>query len=196
MNNIDILNSKPFTDSNLKKTINRLEKETPTITSIEYANFANPSTTEKVLFLSEGQTISQNLYTTVDALVNLTSNISGDQDFTFNLYVGEATAAIATVTIPNALNTLVSFRVSGIVSYSRAVGQNLQYYGSLVITPLTTDETADISSVVVVNNKGGVITYADMNGSYETQLTCTAEVGTATTTITVLGGKVTFDKSN
>lgn len=195
--NTNILNGQPFADKNLVKTINRLEKETPSIDTIAYASYSNPTTTDKVLYLSEGQLAAEKLYVTVDALVNLTSNISGDQDFTFNLYAGEMIAATSVVTVPNALNTLFAVRVKGEVFYSRTNGTDLEYTGSLICTPLVTDATANISSITVVNTVQAPYTYADAGAPVmETQLTCTAEVGTATTVITVLGGRATFDNKN
>ena len=194
--NTDILNGKPFSDKNLTTTISRLERETASITTIPYTTFANPTTTERTLILTEGQVAAEKLYCTVDALVNLTSAVAGDQDFTFKLYLGPTVLATSVVMIPDALNTLVSVRLEGVLMYSRLNSTALEYIGALKATPLATSASASVSTVTVVDTQNPIEVYADLAGNFNLKLTCTAETGTATTTITVMGGRATFDKSN
>lgn len=196
MNKIDILNGKPFVDTNLVNTINRIDADTALVSTMAYANFANPSTTERTLLLTEGQVASQKLYSTVDAIVNLTSNISGNQDFTFKLYLGGTVVATSVVTIPDALNTKIGVKLHGMITYSRVNGADLEYAASLTATPLATSASASVSTVTVVNTESDIVTYATLASNFNTKLTCTASVGTATTAITAIGGRATFDNKN
>ena len=196
MTNVDILNGKPFKDSNLAAKLARVDEDTASVTTIAYSTFANPSTTERTLIETTSQITGQKLYSTIDAMVNLTSNITGNQDFTFKLYLGATVVATSVVTIPDAINTLVSVRLVGSIMYSRTNGTNLEYLGNLVATPLATSATASVSTLTTVHTQSPLVTYATLAGDFDTKLTCTASVGTATTTITAIGGRTSFDNKN
>lgn len=197
MQNIDILNGKPFKDLNLKSKINQLELSSATqVSTIPYATWANPGTTERVLLLTEKQVAAESLYSTVDAIVNLTSNITGAQTFTFKLYLGAEVVATSVVSVPDALNTLFSVRLKGTITYSRLNGTDLEYVANLTATPISTSATASVSTITVVNTQNAAVTYDDLENDFNTKLSCTASVGTATTAITCLGGRATFDNKN
>ena len=196
MANIDILNNKPFKDANLTNTINRIDNETSVITSIPYATFSNPSTTERTLLLTENQVASQKLFSTVAGHVNLTSNITGIQTFTFKLYLGATVVAQSVVTVPDALNTLFAVKLDGFITYSRINGVDIEYLANLTATPVATSATASVSTITVVNTASDLVTYATLAGNFNTKLTCTASAGTTTTVITAIGGRATFDNRN
>lgn len=196
MQKIDILNGKPFIDNTLKSRIQRLDNETSVINTIAYATFANPSTTERTLTETTGQVTKEKFHATVDAIGNLTSNISGAQTFTFKLYLGNTVVATSVVSVPDAINTLFSVKLGGFVTYSRTNSGALEYVGNLTATPLATSATADVSTITAVNGQSAIVTRDTIAGDYDLKLTCTASVGTATTTITVMGGRTTFDKNN
>ncbi len=197
MQNIDILNGKPFKDLNLASKIEQLELSAATqVTPIPYATFSNPSTTERTLLLTEKQVAAENLYSTVDALINLTSNIAGIQTFTFKLYLGSTVVATSVVTVPDAINTLFAVRLEGSIMYSRINGTDIEYLGNIVATPISTSATANVSTITVVNTQNALVDYDTLAGNFNTKLTCTANVGTATTVITAIGGRATFDNKN
>lgn len=196
MQNIDITNGKPFKDKTLTNRIIRLENETPSITNFSYATFANPGTTERTLVETVGQVSKEKLFSTVDSVSNLTSNISGIQTFTYKLYLGATVVATSVVTVPDALNTLFSVRLTGTALLSRNNAGSLEYVAYMQAVPLATSATADVSTITVVNTQSPIVTQSTLAGDYDLKLTCTASVGTATTTITSLGGRVTFDKNN
>lgn len=196
MQKIDILSGKPFIDNTLKARIQKLDNETPVVNTISYATFANPATTERTFIETAGQVTKQKLFCDVKALANLTSNITGAQDFTFKLYLGNTVVATSVVTVPDALNTLFSTKLDGFVTYSRNNAGALEYIANLTATPLSTSATASVSTVTVVNTQSPIVTRDTISGDFDLKLTCTASVGTATTTITVMGGRVSFDKNN
>ena len=196
MQKIDILNGKPFVDKTLSTRIKTLENETPTLAIVNYATFANPGTTERTLVETTGYVSKEKLFATIDTISNLTSNIAGAQTFTYKLYLGATEVATSVVTVPDALNTLFSVRLVGTVLYSRNNAGTLEYVASIEAVPLATSATADVSTITVVNKQSPLVTQATLAGDYDLKLTCTASVGTATTAITALGGRVTFDNKN
>lgn len=196
MQNIDITNGKPFKDTILLSRIKTLENETPTLNSFTYTTFANPSTTERTLMETSGQGSMEKAFATINALSNLTSNITGAQTFTYKLYLGSTVVAESVVSVPDALNTLFSVQLTGFVTYSRNNSGSLEYVASMQALPLATSATADVSTITVVNKQSPIVTRDTLGGDFDVKLTCTASVGTATTTITSMGGRITFDNRN
>lgn len=195
--NIDLLGGVPFTDRTLKTAITRLQNETPTINVVSYATFANPTTTANTLASTTGQSAYKKLYADVDLNLDLTSNIAGAQTFTFALKLGDETVATSVVSVPDAINTAVAVRLKGHVQYTRTVSDVPQYSAYLIATPISTTATADVSTVTVVNTRPVETLYtALLAGDTDIYITGTASVGTATTTITVLGGRITYDNAN
>lgn len=196
MKKINILAGEPFQDPTLTTAIRDLQRETAEVTTIAYTTFANPSTTERTIVLTENQVASQGLYVATNALLNLTSNITGAQTFTFKLYLGATVVATSVVSVPDAINTLFSVKVDGTTMYSRTNSTALEYLANMIVTPISTSATADVSTITVVNTQNALVDYDTLAGNFNTKLTCTASVGTATTTITAIGGRVTFDNQN
>lgn len=195
MQNIDIVKGKPFLDKNVKRTLTLLEKETPQFNSIPYATWSNPSTTERTFIETTGNVTVDKLVYNVDCIANLTSNITGAQDFTFKLYLGSSVVATAVVTVPDAINSLFSVKLDGYVTFSRTNSGDYEYVGSIVATPLATDATASVSTITVVNKQSPIVTRTAISADFDAKLTCTASAGTATTVITCLGGRLLFDKN-
>lgn len=195
MQNIDITKGKPFLDKNVKKTLTLLERETPQFNNISYATWSNPSTTERTFIQTSGNVAVDKLTYDVNCMVNLTSNITGIQTFTFKLYLGSEVIADSIVTVPDALNTLFSVRLNGNVTYTRISSGDPKYVGSLIATPLATDETAAISTITVLGKQHPVVGKAEVSSVLDLKLTCTASVGTTTTVVTCMGGRVLFDKN-
>lgn len=196
MQNIDITNGKPFKDTILLSRIKTLENETPTLSSFTYVTFANPSTTERTLMETSGYGSSEKAFATVNAISNLTSNITGAQTFTYKLYLGGTVVAESVVSVPDAINTLFSVRLTGFITYSRNNSGSLEYVANIQAVPLATSATADVSTITVVNKQSPIVTRGTLAGDFDVKLTCTASVGTATTTITSMGGRITFDNRN
>jgi len=196
MQNIDITNGKPFKDKTLTNRIIRLENEVPSIYTIPYATFSNPSTTERTFIETSGLGSKQPLFATVNAVSNITSTISGIQDFTYKLYLGGTVVSTAVVTVPDALNTLFSVKLEAFVTYTRTNSGELEYVGNLVATPLSTSATASVSTITVVNTQSPIVNRTTIAGDFDVKLSCTASVGTATTVVTCMGGRVTFDNKN
>lgn len=195
MQKIDIVNGKPFLDTNVKNTLKTLQKETPQFTSVSYATYSNPSTTERTFVETTGNVAVDKITYAVDAIANLTSNISGAQDFTFKLYLGNTVVANSIVSVPDAHNTLFSVHLTGYITYSQTVSGEPEYVASLVATPLATAESASVSTITVVSKQFAAVGKDDISGDLDAKLTCTASVGTATTVITAKGGRMLFDKN-
>ncbi len=195
MQQIDIINGKPFKDNLVSSKLKALENETPVVTNLSYATFANPSTTERTFVETSGYVSKEKLFATIDSISNITSNISGIQTFTYKLYLGGTVVAQSVVTVPDALNTLFSVKLDGFVMFSRNNAGSLEYVGTIQAVPVSTSATADVSTITVVNTQSPIVTQATLAGDYDLKLTCTASVGTATTTITSMGGRLTFDKN-
>lgn len=195
MQNIDIVNGRPFLDKNVKSTLKTLQRETPQFNNIPYATYSNPSTTERTFLETSGNVAVDQLNYTIDAIANLTSNITGAQDFTFKLYLGNTVVATSVVTVPDAHNTLFSVKLSGNIMYSQTVSGEPEYVATLTATPLATAESASVSTITVVNKQFAAIGKDDVSGDLDAKLTCTASVGTATTVITAKGGRILFDKN-
>lgn len=195
MQKIDIVNGKPFLDTNVKNTLKTLQKETPQFTSVSYATYSNPSTTERTFVETTGNVAVDKITYAVDAIANLTSNISGAQDFTFKLYLGDTVVANSIVSVPDAHNTLFSAHLTGYITYSQTVSGEPEYVASLVATPLATAESASVSTITVVSKQFAAVGKEDISGDLDAKLTCTASVGTATTVITAKGGRMLFDKN-
>lgn len=196
MQSIDILNGKPFIDRNLASRIKNLENETATLSNIEYTTFANPTTVERTLQETSGVVSKEKFYATIANISNITSNITGAQTFTYKLYMGATLVASSVVSVPDAINTLFSVKLDGYAMYSRNNAGALEYVAGITATPMATSATADVSTITVVNKQFPIVTQATLAGDYDIKLTCTASVGTATTTITSLGGRVTVDTIN
>lgn len=195
MQKIDIVNGKPFLDTNVKNPLKTLQKETPQFTSIAYATYSNPTTTERTFVETTGNVAVDKITYTVEGIANLTSNITGAQDFTFKLYLGNTVVANSIVTVPDAHNTLFSVKLTGYITYSQTVSGEPEYVASLIATPLATAESASVSTITVVNKQFAAIGKDDISSDLDLKLTCTASVGTATTVITSKGGRVLFDKN-
>lgn len=196
MQSIDILNGKPFIDRNLASKIKNLENETPSMMNIDYSTFANPSTTERTFVETSGYVSKEKFYSTISSISNITSNITGAQTFTYKLYVGGTLVASSVVSVPDAINTLFSVKLDGYALYSRNNAGSLEYVAGIEAKPMATSATADVSTITVVNKQFPIVTQGTLAGDYDIKLTCTASVGTATTTITSLGGRVTVDTIN
>jgi len=196
MQNINITTGKPFKDKKVASKIKALENETSSLVNVAYSTFANPGTTERTLLETTGFVSKEKLFATVDAICNLTSNVTGIQTFTYKMYLGGTEVATSVVTVPDALNTLFSVRLVGTVLYSRNNAGTLEYVASIQAVPLATSASADVSTVTVVNKQSPLVTGATLAGDYDLKLTCTASIGTATTTITALGGRATFNNRN
>lgn len=196
MQNINITTGKPFSDPTLLARIKTLENKTPVIKTISHSTFTNPTTTENTIVETVGLGSKQPLFSALKAISNITSNISGIQTFTYKLYLGGVEVATSVVTVPDALNTLFSVKLAGEVMYSRLNSGANEYVASIVATPLATSATADVSTITVVNKQSPIVTSATLLGDYDLKLTCTASVGTATTVITSMGGRITFDNRN
>lgn len=196
MAKINILSGVPFVDQTLKSTVELLQKETPQYNTIPYATYSNPSTTERVFLTTTGNVAVDQITYKVDCVANLTSTISGIQNFTFKLYLGSSVVADAIVTVPDALNSLFSVKLDGYITYTRTVSGDPQYVATLNATPLATAETASVSTITVVNKQYAAVgKVADLSSDLDAKLTCTASVGTATTVITCMGGRILFDKN-
>jgi hypothetical protein len=196
MQNIDIVNGKPFLDKNVKTKLTLLQKETPQFNTISYATWSNPSTTERTFVETTGNVAVDKLVYTVDCVSNITSNITGAQDFTFKLYLGSEVVATSVVSVPDALNTLFSVKLDGYITYTRTNSGQPEYVASLIATPMATDATASVSTITVVNKQFPAVTKeTDLSSDLDVKLTATASVGTATTVITCLGGRALFDKN-
>jgi hypothetical protein len=148
------------------------------------------------LIETTSQVSKEKCYATVDAITNLTSNITGIQTFTYKLYLGATVVAQSVVTVPDAINTLFSVKTNGFVTYSRNNAGALEYVATLQCVPISTSATADVSTITVVNTQNAIVTQSTLAGDYDLKLTCTANVGTATTVITAMGGRTTFDNFN
>ena len=195
MQNIDIVNGKPFFDKNVKTKLTLLQKETPQYNSIGYATWSNPSTTERTFITTTGNVAVDKLVYSVDCIANLTSTIAGAQDFTFKLYLGDEVVANSIVSVPDAHNTLFSVKLTGYITYSRTASGDPKYVASLTATPLATAESASVSTITVVNKQFAAVGKADVDSDMDVKLTATASVGTATTVITCMGGRALFDKN-
>lgn len=192
MQNINILNGQPFQDKDLKSTINRLERETAEVTYYTTATaVTNPTTTPTTLLTYEVNYPTDRPYEVkLEAVVKLTSNLSGDQEFTFDIYdIDDAAApfSFGAIDIPDALNTAVAVLVEWTLRTTNSAATQVIEYGKLTL--LSADGGA-LTSVVMPTNK--VETAEDAIKNF--RLRVTAETGTATTAVQLLSAKVSLDR--
>lgn len=189
----DLLNNTPWQDPNLKAAITSLQKETPEVTYYTTGSVAtNPTTTATSLFAYEidNHPVDRPYELRIEALVKVTSNLSGDQEFTATIYdvVDDATPfSFGAVDIPDALNTAVLLKYDYTLRTSNSSAtQNVQF-GEVTLYSL---DGGAITSVVIPSPK--VESAEDAIRSLQFRIT--AETGTATTSVQLISAKVTLDR--
>jgi len=191
--NTNILNNIPFGDKNLKNTITSLQKETGEVTYyLTGSATTNPTTTATTLLsYTVDYPVDRPFELKLEALVKLTSNLSGDQEFTFGIYdVDDAATpfSFGPIDIPDALNTAIAVKVDWTMRATNSTTAPTQFieFGELTVYSL---DGGSVTSVVVPTRKVETAEDAIKN----LRLRVTAETGTATTAVQLLSGKVTLD---
>lgn len=196
MANSNILNNIPFGDTNLKSTVTSLQRETPEVTYyITTAATTNPTTTPvELVDYTVVYPTDRPFEVRLEAIVALTSNLSGDQEFTFGIYDVDDDAtpySFGAIDIPDALNTAIAVKVDWVMRATNSVTAPTQFiqYGEI---SLVQNNAGATTNVVMPTNTRRIETAEDVVKNF--RLLVTAETGTATTTVQLLSAKVTLDR--
>ena len=187
-------NIPPFINPTLPTTVAALERETPEVTYYRTATAVTNPTTDPTTLVDYTVVYPTDrpFEVRLEAIISLLSNLSGDQEFTFEIYDVDDDAtpySFGAVDIPDALNTAIAIKIDWVMRATNAANTQWIQYGEI---SLVQNNSGSTSSVVMPTNTRRIETAEDVVKNL--RLRVTAETGTATTTVQLLSAKVTLDR--